>query len=247
MTKDPIGTKNDRSGEVSSPTESPDTPQRSISYQPCRPATRRRRKRGRPRTHWAKSSRYNRRRNEKRLREADIKKLKAADTFASRTRRRLETFATIRWGETAEGEANIQQRWSALLTKLRNWLAQRGPALCYIYVHENPPHAMPGFNTHLLVNVPARLRQKLASKLNEWLVGSRRAIDVQPRSTPGYAADDRLSYMLKGTDWATARKYRLRNRNGWDFDQGVVEFKRCGVSNNINAAAQAIWRLDNAQ
>lgn len=228
-----------------SPAISPVTPLRSNSY--IRPSSRpTRRRRGRPAIHWTQSnSRYNRRRNNKRLRRSDVEKLKAADAFASRTGQRLETFVTVRWLETTDGEENIQPRWGAFLTKFRNWMQRRGIPLSYVYVHENPPHASPGFNTHLLVNVPPALRRELESQLLDWFVGSRRAIDVRPRSQPGYVADDRLSYMLKGTDKYTAIKYRLINGNGWDFDQGVINFKRCGVSNNLNAAARTLWRSEN--
>ena len=227
----------------------PDTEQSpaccSNSYIPSRTVAREKRRRGRPRTHWTKSnSSYNRRWNRDRLRRVDVEKLKQADAFASRTRRRLETFVTVRWLETAEGEDNIQRRWAAFLNKFRNWMLRRGISLCYVYVHENPPHASPGFNSHLLANVPAHLRNQLIDALQEWFVGSQRAIDVQPRSVPGHTADERLAYMLKGTDKATAIAYRLMNRNGWDYDQGVVEFKRCGVSNNLNAAARTSWRLE---
>ena len=229
---------------------SPDTKQSlaccSISYIPTRNDAPTKRRPGRPRTHWTKSnSSYNRRRNRNRLRRVDVEKLKRADAFAARTRRRLETFVTVRWLETAEGEDNIQRRWTAFLNKLRNWMLRRGIALCYVYVHENPPHASPGFNSHLLVNVPTHFRNELTHALQEWFVGSHRAVDVQPRSVPGHTADERLAYMLKGTDKATATVHRLMNRNGWDYDQGVVEFKRCGVSNNLSATARNLWGAKN--
>lgn len=65
------------------------------------------------------------------------------------------------------------------------------------------------------------------------------AIDIQPRTYIHWNKPDRrISYMCKGTDCATAMKYRLITEKGWDFNQGIVPFQRSGTSRNINAASR---------
>lgn len=173
------------------------------------------------------------------LRRVEVANLFAADRFASKSGRRLTIFITIRWALTAHGEADINGRWKALLYALRQWATRQGFELAHIWVHENPPRDEPSFNTHLLCNIPADLRTVAAEWLVKQLGGSAGAIDLQPRRCPGWnKPDDRVSYMCKGTDKATAIKFRLIRKHGWDCHQGRIEFQRSGTSRNINAKAR---------
>lgn len=152
-------------------------------------------------------------------------------------------FITIRWALTADGEACINKRWSALLNAFRIWAGRQGIELAHIWVHERPPRDEPSFNTHLLANIPDTLRAAATEWLMKWLGGAAGAIDMQPRRCPGWnKPDDRVSYMCKGTDRATAIKFRLIRKHGWDFNQGIVPFKRSGTSRNINTKAR--WAAD---
>lgn len=201
---------------------------------------RRHRKRGRKRNRdYAATIRHQIARNDEKLRRSDVVEHIAADTFASQTGRRLETFVTVRWSLTGHGEDYINSRWSTLLNAARIWAARRSFELCHVWVHENPPSYDPAFNTHLLVNVPPLHRSTFRSWLTHQLgTVVENAVDVRPRTHPGYAGGDRLSYMLKGTDMATAIKYHLIHK-GWKHRQGIVPFKRCGTSNNVAATARA--------
>lgn len=200
-------------------------------------------KRGRPKTHWTKQAARQRKFNPDRLRRIEVINLFAADRFASKTGRRLTTFITIRWALTAGGEAYINKRWSALLNAFRIWAGRQGINLAHIWVHENPDRGEPAFNTHLLANIPDTLRAAATAWLMKWLCGAAGAIDTQPRRCPGWnKPDDRVSYMCKGTDRATAIKFRLIRKHGWDCYQGKVEFQRSGTSRNINAKAR--WSAD---
>lgn len=202
-------------------------------------ASRKRRKRGRPKKHWTKQAARQRQFNPKRLRRIEVINLIRADYFASKTGRRLVSFLTIKWALTAHGEADINRRWKALLNGLRIWAARQGFELAHTFSHENPPRTEPAFNTHLLCNVPAALRVAATEWLMKRLGGSAGAIDLQPRCCPGWnRPDDRVSYMCKGTDKATAMKFRLIRKHGWDFAQGVVPFQRSGCSSNLNAKAR---------
>lgn len=201
--------------------------------------SRKRKKRGRPKKHWTKQAARQRKFNPDRLRRVEVANLFAADRFASKIGLRLTTFITIRWALTAHGEADIRGRWKALLNGLRIWADRQGFDLAHCWVHENPPRDEPAFNTHLLANIPETLRVAATEWLVKQLGGSAGAIDVQPRRCPGWnKPDDRVAYMCKGTDRATAVKFRLIRKHGWDFNQGKIEFQRSGTSRNINAAAR---------
>jgi hypothetical protein len=187
------------------------------------------------------TAQYQRRHNPYRLRRVEVVNLFEADRFASKIGRRLTTFITIRWALTDRGEADIRRRWPVLLNAFRNWASRQGVELAHIWVHENPPRDEPSFNTHLLANIPADLREAAAAWLVKALGGSAGAVDVQPRTAPGWNKPcDRVSYMAKGTDWATARRreFSLIRKHGWDFNQGQVDFQRSGSTRNINARAR---------
>ena len=202
-------------------------------------ASRKRKKRGRPKKHWTQQAARQRKFNPHRLRRVEVANLFAADSFASKTGRRFTTFITIRWALTAHGEADIRRRWTALLNGLRIWADRQGFELAHCWAHECPPRGEPSFNTHLLINIPPDLREAAAAWLVKRLGGSAGAIDVQPRVCPGWnKPDDRVSYLCKGTDKATAIKFRLIRKHGWDYNQGFIPFQRSGTTRNINANAR---------
>ena len=202
----------------------------------------RRRKRGRPRSKaWSKTARYLRRHQPARLRRTEVLKLIRADQFATRTGRHLGAFVTVRWAETAQGETAINRRFSSLLNAARLWASRRGIEWTAIGVHENPPSTMPAFNTHLLCNIPIARLVTFGEWLRKQLGGSAGAVHIRPRSCPGFAADETLSYALKGTDYATVKHLRLISKRGWKHAQGIVPFRRCTVTRNLNPAAIAAW------
>lgn len=198
--------------------------------------------RGRPkRKAQTLTSRYLRSHQPERLRRTEVQKLIQADLFATRTGRHLGTFISIRWAFTAQGEANINRRWAALLNAFRIWASRRRFEWAAIGVHENPPSTEPSFNSHLLANIPADLREAAVEWLMKQLGGSAGAIHIRPRVCPGQV-DETLSYMLKGTDYLTAKRFNLIRSQGWKFDQGKVPFRRFTTSRNINAASIAAWK-----
>jgi hypothetical protein len=215
----------------------------SISYHrvPDRGARKRKKKPGRPAKHWSLRTKYQRRHCPDRLRRCEVENLIEADRFAARTLRRLASFITIRWSFTRDGEKQIQKRWSALLNALRIWTSRRGIEIAHIWVHENPPRDVPSFNSHMLANIPPGLRNDLKAWLMKTLGDVGGAIDVQPRTCFHWKKpDDRISYLCKGTDKATAMKYRLIKHNGWDYNQGRIDFRRSGTSRNINVNSRAM-------
>jgi hypothetical protein len=186
---------------------------------------------------WHRRSQYQRSRCAKRLRPWQVDALFDADAFAARIGCPLVTFVTIRWARTSKGQADIPAGWFALLKATNAWAKRQGVSLAYAYVHENPDRLGGGFNSHLLVSVRPPQRDAFADFVARHLGGETDAVRVEARCQPGHK-DRRLHYMTKGTDRATAQKYGLITGNGWDFAQGVVEFKRCGTSANIGPAVR---------
>ena len=203
---------------------------------PSRP--RRKRRQGRPKAHWATRSVNQRARNTKRLKRCQVENLIAADGFAALTQRRLCTFVSIRWAYTEGGETNISKRWGALLRGAAQWCIRRGFEWTAIWAHENPPRQDTAFNTHILCSIPDCFKREFEAYLNRHLGAFPKAVDLRRRSSPGWSNSERLGYICKGTDKATAWKYRLIGRNGWDYAQGEVTFKRCGTSKNIGIKAR---------
>jgi hypothetical protein len=61
-----------------------------------------------------------------RRRRAEVINLLGTHRFASKTRRRLATFTTIRRALTERGEADSRRRWTVLLNAFRNWSTRQG-------------------------------------------------------------------------------------------------------------------------
>lgn len=188
-------------------------------------------KRGRKKSKaWSLTSRYLRSHCPEYLRRTEVVNLIQADQHAARIGNPLTTFISIRWAHTAQGDANIKRRWSALLNALRIWSDRQGFEWVALGVHENPEGK---FNSHLLCNIPNSLLGVAAEWLVKQLGGSVGAVHLRPRVCPGWEGDQTLRYMLKGCDPQTARRYGIVYRN-----QGTVRFRRCTTTRNINATAR---------
>lgn len=202
-------------------------------------AKKQKRKRGRPKKKaWSLRSEFLRRHSPKYLRRTETDNLIAADAFADRIGQPLVAFISIRWVYTAEGEANIQGRWTALLNALRIWASRHGIEWHAIGVHENPERSTPAFNSHLLANIPVHLHGTLALWLRKQLGGEPEAVDVRKRASTNWLKDRTLRYILKGSDPQTARRYDIKYS-----PQGNVPFRRCTTTRNINARAREAWKL----
>ena len=196
-------------------------------------------KRGRPKKKaWSLRSKFLRRHSPKYLRRTEVKNLIAADTFATRIGQPLVAFVSIRWIHTQEGEANIQRRWTSLLNALRIWASRNGITWHAIGVHENPERLTPAFNSHILANIPVHLHGVWAEWLRKQLGGEPEAVDVRRRASTNWLKDNTLRYVLKGADPQTAHRYGIRYS-----PQGIVSFRRCTITRNINARAREAWKL----
>lgn len=191
---------------------------------------------------WSLRSKFLRRHSPKYLRRTEVDNLVAADHFATRIGQPLVAFISIRWVYTAEGEVNIQGRWTSLLNALRIWASRHGIEWHAIGVHENPERSTPAFNSHILANIPVHLHGTLTLWLRKQLGGEPEAVDVRKRASTNWLKDRTLRYILKGSDPQTARRYDIKYS-----PQGNVPFRRCTTTRNINARAREAWRLSGTQ
>ncbi len=87
----------------------------------------------------------------------------------------------------------------------------------------------------MLVNIHASLYEALTEWLRKRLGGLSHAVDIKPRKMGN--SDKTLLYLLKGCDPQTAHSRGIKYKN-----QGIVPFRRCTTSRNINAQARQAWK-----
>jgi len=184
------------------------------------------------------NTRKSRYRDITKLKPGQVDNLHLADAHASRIGAPLNSFITVAWLLTATGylDAAAFKRGTK---RMGQWLRDKGSQTAWLYVHENPVSklgdAIP--NTHLLVHVPSKHKAAFKAKLPGWFgANADGAVKADPRMKANYfGPDKRLSYMAKGADDFTCRRYGGRRKPG---GQGVVWSKRSGVSQNISWKAR---------
>ena len=183
---------------------------------------------GAKRSAWRTKARYQRSRCPKRLRPWQIEGLCEADCFARSRGLPLHTFVTVSWQNTRDGSADIQRRFQKALKAMGEWFRRRNCPATWIFVHENPGNSRP--NCHMLVHVPSGHLGLFKEMAPKWFDALEGGVHIRTRNGP---TDRCLSYMVKGTDWVTARRHGARAR-----PQGVVDFKRCGWTQNLGVTAR---------
>lgn len=178
-------------------------------------------------TAWQDTDRYQRRRNDERLRPRQISALFEADHFAAQIGLPLNFFVSVSWYDPLLQPAEIQKRFLAATKRMWQWFRRKDCQPTWLYVHENPDDGCP--NVHLLIHVPKGLRAEFRKSAPGWF-GDFADFDMRPNGPD----DTRLTYMIKGTDVVTAGRYGARAKS-----QGRVEFKRCGWTQNLGAKARA--------
>jgi hypothetical protein len=189
-------------------------------HQPARRSPPRARRRA-----WQKKARYQRRRCPERLRPWQIENLFEADHFARCIGLPLNVFVTVSWQNTRQGTQNIQKRFQQATKRMGQWFRRKNCAATWIYVHENPGNSKPHF--HMLIHVPSGQLASFKTMSSKWFEALEGGVHFRTRNGPG---DRCLSYMVKGTDYITANRYGAKARN-----QGIVDFKRCGWTENLGA------------
>ncbi len=177
---------------------------------------------------WQRKAKYQRRRCRERLRPWQVEALFEADSFARALETPLNAFLTIAWLNTADGGEVVQRRFQSGLKAAGEWLRRRGIPRAWIYCHENPNSTRP--NLHMLIHLPEHLLQCFHRAAEGWFAASEGGVHLRRRNGP---RDRCLSYMVKGTDLATASRHGARARR-----QGPIDFKRAGCSESLGETAR---------
>ncbi len=183
-----------------------------------------RKRRGRkpgPKTNWFERSRYLKGRCIKRLKPNQIAALKKAHQFAALCGTPLNFFVTIKFGHSL----CPQKLFGAGRDRLSKALKRVGLELRLIYVWENV-HSL---HVHCLVHS----KPNSLDFLEEHLRRSFKGCDILVQKSHARS----LTYMLKGTDWATYRR-EARGFAGYCKIQGVVPWKRSGFTEDLGEKAQ---------
>ena len=171
-----------------------------------------------PKTPWQNRVRYNRARCVERLKPSQIQNLASADAFSDRRGYKLNTFVTIKFGETGHPLAAM----NAAVKRLSQWFRRWGGELRWIFVWE----AIGGPHVHALAHCPPRLRDEFSQTVTKCFEGH----DVHIRQrTAGPAA---MAYLCKGTDVQTHLQLRGHSQIT-ARRQGAITWKRCGNTENI--------------
>jgi len=164
----------------------------------------------------------------------------------------LNAFLTIRW-EALGRDSKVQQQNSRLLICARRWLDRRDQDLAAVWVIERG--TLGNLHTHNLINVPRHLLTSFKDMLPRWTGVPALPKDKWPddqrqkQHVLGYGQDgiwhfERLydhgtrvaRYMLKGCPY-------LWHSHGVQYhDQGIVQGKRCGHSNNLGPTARGRYQ-----
>ena len=165
------------------------------------------------------------------LKPWQVHDLRAADALANATGVPLNTFITICWGATFDGEAHMPRNFRRGVKRMSQWLRDNGVLIAWLYVHENPGDIK--LNSHILVHVPARLQKCISERAAVWFGALDGGVRVDPRCRPG-RKDTRLQYMTKGAPFLVCKQASdgWRSRGG----EGTIEIKRAGVSKLLRTA-----------
>ncbi len=188
----------------------------------------RRRPSGAKRRAWQQKTSYQRGRCIDRLRPWQIDALFEADRFARSIGRPLNMFLTVSWNNTRVAAEDVSKQFGRATKAMGQWLRRRNCPSAWIFTHENPGNSRP--NLHMLVHVPVDLVASFEAIAPEWFDALDGGVHIRPRRGP---RDKCLHYMVKGTDFITARRYGDKARK-----QGTIAFKRCGWTENLGVTAR---------
>ena len=186
------------------------------------------------------------------LKPEQARNLLAAFDHAAVIGNPLNIHITVHWSATADMAARIPDRIQLLIERMRHWLQRRSIPVCHVWVqepsarrHENGD--VPHF--HMLVHVPHLWRTAFDTMLPAWVggLGADNAVRIEGVQAQHWRW---RNYLAKGVNPRTrdeelqqvAKHKRAANA------RGLVEGKRCGVSQNtLGPAARAMWQRQQVQ
>lgn len=172
--------------------------------------------------------------------------LRAAFDHAAAIGKPLNTHITIHWSATADMAADVPDRIQKLIERMRHWLQRRSIPACHIWAQEpsarryenrDVPHL------HMLVHVPHIWRVAFDAMVPVWIggLGADNAVRIQGLSLQHWRWRD---YLVKAVNPHTRDEelQRIAQHKRAAESRGVVEGKRCGLSQNtLGPAAREKW------
>jgi hypothetical protein len=164
------------------------------------------------------------------LSAGQARNLLEAVLFASLIKLPLDWFVTIQWSKAAPG-GRPQDRLLRFFERAYQWLFRRQVTLAYLYVHEIG--ALGGLHTHVMIHMPRSLRKECERMMPQWLDSP--ACEGFIKAKPVEDRDGLTEYFLKGTEAEAAKTLGILRCT----DEGKIQGKRCGTSENIGHKARA--------
>jgi hypothetical protein len=164
--------------------------------------------------------------------------------FAREIRMSLDTHLIIHWGGTLVGDDPDGK----LFAKLRYLLDKRfrrkfGVPLIGIWVrerHRNKHTRRPSevTHSHLLLHLPSQHRKAVRQDVEELVALVAKQILDDRTIELTFPANPDGKYLLKGGTPAVWEKFRLPHKWRSRLGEGLIEGKRCGITQNIGPAAR---------
>jgi hypothetical protein len=154
--------------------------------------------------------------------------------FARRIGLPLNEFITIQWSRADPG-ADPVARLKTMLDRAREWFRRRDLELTYIYVHEHGDLGL--LHSHIMIHLPGEHWPAFDSMVCQWMDSECHEHLIETK--PVHDELGLIRYLLKGVEpsgWS--RSWGIQTQ-----DQGVIQGKRCGTSENIGAAARTRYGL----
>ena len=164
--------------------------------------------------------------------------------FARESRTPLDTHLIIHWGGTLVGDDPDGK----LFAKLRYLLDKRfrrkfAVPLIGIWVrerHRNKHTRRPSevTHSHLLLHLPSQHRKPVRQDVEELVALVAKQILDDRTIELTFPANPDGKYLLKGGTPAVWEKFRLPHKWRSRLGEGLIEGKRCGITQNIGPAAR---------
>jgi hypothetical protein len=164
--------------------------------------------------------------------------------FAREIRMPLDTHLIIHWGGTLAGD----DPQGDLFAKLRYLLDKRfrrkfGVPLIGIWVRERHRNRRTRQqsevgHSHLLVHLPSRLRETARQDVTALVTLVAKQVLDDRTIELTFPTNPDGKYLLKGGTLAVWEEFRLPHKWRSRLGEGLIEGKRCGVTQNIGPAAR---------
>jgi hypothetical protein len=164
--------------------------------------------------------------------------------FAREIRMPLNTHLIIHWGGTLVGDDADGKLFAKLRYLLDKRLRRRfGIPLTGIWVRErhrnkHTRQQSEVVHSHLLLHLPSRWREAIKRDVTELVTLVAKQVLDDRTIELTFPANPDGKYLLKGGTRVVWDEFQLPNRWRSKFGEGLLDGKRCGVTQNLGPAAR---------